>query len=133
MPTPGWWSNEEPREPDLRGALPPGVDVFHASHLFLLHVVLVYHRSLVSMGSYPRVLIFRLASLPCLDRRGARVIGTLAKLCRAKRGSLVLSDVRPGVWRMLGQEGVLDEVGPGNVFAQWNDAVNRAREILRLS
>jgi hypothetical protein len=34
---------------------------------------------------------------------------------------------------MLGQEGVLDEVGPGNVFAQWNDAVNRAREILRLS
>jgi hypothetical protein len=132
MPMPDWWRSEEPREPDLRAALPPGVDVFHASHLFLLHVVLVYHRSLVSMGSYPRVLIFRLASLACLDRRGARVIATLAKFCRAQRASLVLSEVRPEVWRMLGQEGVLDEVGPGNVFAQWTGALNRAREILRL-
>jgi hypothetical protein len=78
------------------------------------------------------VLIVRLARIPCLDRRGAHAITVLSQLCRGRRTRLLLSDVQADTWRGLGREGVLDEVGPGNVFAEWQRALDRASELLGL-
>jgi hypothetical protein len=110
--------------------LRPGLEVFEAPHLLLLHTILVYHRALTSTGWAPRVLIVRLARVPYLDRRGAHALTALSRLCRERRTRLLLSDVQPDAWGGLGREGVLDEVGPGSVFTQWRDAENRARDLL---
>ena len=127
---PDWWMNDDqPRSP-IPGELPPGVDAFEAPHPFLLHTLLVYHRTLISTGWHPRVLILRLARVPYLDARGARAVAMLSLLCRQRRTLLLLSDVRPEVWRGLGRQGVLDEIGPGNILTRWQAALDRAREFL---
>jgi sulfate permease, SulP family len=108
----------------------PGIEVFEAPHLVLLHTVLVYHRALTSTGWAPRVLIVRLSRIPFLDRRGAHALTVLSELCRGRGTRLLLSDVRPAAWCGLARQGTLDEVGPRNVFAQWTEALERARELL---
>lgn len=124
-----WWRRGLRRQQSHR-ELRPGLEVFEAPHLLLLHTVLVYHRALTATGWAPRVLVVRLARIPCLDPRGAHTIKVLSGLCREGRTRLLLSDVQPDAWRGLGQEGVLDDVGPGNVFAQWHQAVERAHQLL---
>ena len=125
-----WWRHEDPRQPDTRAGLPAGVEAFVAPHLFMLHTVLIYHQTLVSTNGCPRILIFRLSHVPFIDRQGARTIGILAQLCRRRRTVLLLSDVQPDTWRGLGTAGVIDELGPGNIFVRWNEAVARARHLL---
>lgn len=127
------WRSQDPAPRDVRGELPHGAEVFEAPHLFLLHTVLAYHRTLASTGWYPRVLIVRLSRVPYLDRRGARAVAVLAQLCRQRRALLVLSDVQPGAWQGLGREGVIDEVGPNNVFTRWPEALQRAKRYLGLN
>ena len=124
------WRDESPRLRDVPEEVPPGIEVFEAPPLFLLHIVLTFHRTLESTGWYPRVLILRLNRVPALDRRGSRAIAMLAKLCRDRRALLVLSDVHSEAWRVLGNDGVLDEIGPSNVFTQWCEALKRARQLL---
>lgn len=125
-----WWRRGLRARAQGHREVHPGLEVFEAPHLLLLHTVLVYHRALTATGWAPRVLVVRLSRLPRLDRRGAHAIKALSGLCREGRTRLLLSEVQPHAWRDLGQEGVLDEVGPGNVFAHWQEALERARQLL---
>ncbi|MEO8140618.1 MAG: sodium-independent anion transporter [Gemmatimonadota bacterium] len=108
----------------------PRIEAFEAPHLFLLHTILVYHRTMISTGWHPRVLILRLTRVPYLDLRGARSIALLAELCRERRTLLLLSEVHPETRQGLGRGGVMDEIGPGNIFSRWEDALQRARDFL---
>lgn len=124
------WRYEDPERPDVRADLPPSVEVFVAPHLLLLHSVLIYHQALVSTNGCPRILIFRLSPIAYIDRQAARTIATLAQLCRQRHTVLLLSDVQPEVWRGLGKEGVIDELGPDNIVVGWTEALARARRLL---
>jgi len=130
MSPPDWWKRRVPARRLGHREVDKDLEVFEAPPLLLLHTVLSYHSALTAAGWSPKVLIVRLSRLSSMDRRGARTIKILAGLCRAGRTRLILSDVQSNARRGLGEEGVLDEVGPLNVFAQWDQALMRARQLL---
>lgn len=125
-----WWKQGPHARPREHRQAHPGLEVFEAPHLLLLHTVLVYHRAVTATGWAPRVLIVRLGRVPRLDRRGAHAIKVLARLCREGRTRLLLSEVEAETRGKLGREGALDEIGPRNVFSHWEEAMARARQLL---
>lgn len=122
-------SGEAPRR-GMTGKLPVGVEAFEAPHLFLPHTILVYHRTLIPTGWHPRVLILRWTRVTYLDRRGARSFALVAKLCRERRTLLLLGDVHPETRQGLGRGGVMDDIGPGDIFPRREEALRRARDFL---
>jgi sulfate permease, SulP family len=107
--------------------LPRTVAVFHADCLFALYQVATLKTVLEMMGDRPRVLVLGLEGLAALDPRALRLIQLLTVRCRRGGTCLIIGGAGPQPSAMLARVGLLDEIGPRNVFTRMGDALVRAR------
>ena len=106
------------------------VEYWQAPGLLLLDAVLSLVGAMEAAGNQPRVFVCDLRAVPDLDARACRVLHALIGHCRRVRMALILSGVGPGARRALGAAGILDDLGPGNVFPHLRDAMPRAHLLM---
>jgi len=95
--------------------------------LFVPYQVASLKALLEMLGDMPRVLVLGLEGLAELDVRALQLIRLLAVRCHRGGTCLLIGGAEPQPRAMLAQAGLLDEIGPRNVFGRIREALVRAR------
>ncbi len=111
--------------------IPKGVEVYEIDGPFFFGIANKLEEQMRRLGKRPKVRIIRMRKVPFIDSTG---IHNLTLLCRSsqKEGTvIVLSGVKESVRETLQHAGFYDLVGKPNICSNINEALERAKEILR--
>jgi len=86
------------------------------------------------LGNYPDAcnLILRMDAVNHLDATGAAGLEELLSLLRDRGGTLYLCETKRAVVQVLKNSGLLEEIGPENLFVYTRDALHKLQPGLRL-
>ena len=107
--------------------LPPTVEVFHADCPLALYQATTVKSLLEMLGHRPRVFVLGVEDLAALDARGVRMIRLLVDRCHGTGTTLIIGGAGVQTHAMLARAGLLDELGPQNVFPRLREALTYAR------
>jgi MFS superfamily sulfate permease-like transporter len=107
--------------------LPPTVQVFHADCPLALYQATKVKSLVEMLGHQPRVFVLGVEHLAALDARGVRMVQLLVGRCRHTRTTLIIGGAGVHTHAMLARAGLLDELGPQNVFPRLREALTYAR------
>ncbi len=113
--------------------VPQGVVVFRIDGPFFFGVAEKLESALDRATAVPRVVIFRIRSVPAIDASGLHALEIALDKFRRKGTQLVLSGVQPQPMKVLFNSGFVDRIGLDNVCANIDAALDRAREILKMT
>ena len=115
-----------------RRDIPDKVVVFEINGPFFFGAVSTFREQVESMLGHPKVLILRLSNVPAIDSTALHALRQVVRSAR-KHGTLVLlADVHAQPMVALVRSDVIGEIGQDVLFANLDDALNRAREHLGL-
>jgi SulP family sulfate permease len=108
--------------------LPPGVVLYEINGPFFFGAAEQFKEVIGQVAGKPRALVVRMRHVPAMDSTG---LHALRELARSGRGGtrLVLAEVHAQPMIALVTSGVLDDVGPENVFESLDAALARAGEL----
>lgn len=113
-----------------RRRVPTGAEVYEINGPFFFGAAELFKDTMSSIGRPPKVLIIRMRSVLALDSTGMHALKDVVHRSRKEGTLVVLSDVHMQPLVALTGSPVLEEIGPGNVFSNLDDALNRARRQL---
>jgi sulfate permease, SulP family len=116
-----------------RRRIPDGVEVYEINGPFFFGAAEVFKDTLARVARKPRVLIIRMRYVMALDSTGMHALKDVVHRSRGDGTVVLLSDVHMQPLVALTGSPVLDEIGRANVFANLDDALNRARELVGVS
>lgn len=122
---------ERPIEPDYvkRGTLPPGIEAFQMNGPLFFGVVDRLHRALDSVERVPKVFILRMRRVTVIDASGLNAVRELHERCRRGGTLLLLTGVQPEVEAPMRKMGLWEKIGSGNICANIDAALARAKSI----
>ena len=85
-----------------------------------------------NVAGKPKVFILHICNVPAMDASGIHELLDLRRKCPREGSTLVLSEIHTQPLFALDRSGHYEEFGRDNVTAHIDDALNRARQILRL-
>jgi SulP family sulfate permease len=115
-----------------RREVPQGVEVFEINGPFFFGAAEQFKGTLGQIAKKPRVLIIRMRDVPAIDSTGLHAMHELARSCKHDGTLLLLADVHAQPMFALVRSDMLIELGEENLFANLDDALDRAREYLEL-
>lgn len=119
---------ERHQEPSpSEGPIPRTVEVFRPECRLGLYGVASATSLLKMLGPHPRVFVLGLERLTALDSRCVRSVQLVASRCRGAGTTLLLCGTGPQARATLARAGLLDEIGPQNVFLDLREALVHAR------
>ncbi len=130
------FSDDDDEEKDDPNAIstksvPEGVEVYEINGPFFFGAAYKFLESLNATGiKNPRVRILRMRNVGAIDATGMSVLKQVFQASQKKNIAFVLSGIKAQPRRALENSGLLDLIGPQNVLANIDEALNRAREIL---
>src|ERR1035437_9200036 len=102
----------------IRGKeVPDGVLVYRIEGPFFFGAAEKLETALGRYSSVPRVVIFRLRTMPAVDATGLHALEVMLDKFPPKRTQLVLSGVQPQPMKVLSNAGFIDKIGLDNVCA----------------
>ena len=110
--------------------VPPGVEVFEIYGSLFFGAVDQFKDALRRVEKTPKVLILRMRHVLSLDASGLKALQDLLEKMKKDKSTLVLSGVHAQPYVAMDQSGFLERIGPENVQADIDHALNRAREIV---
>ncbi len=113
-----------------RYKIPSGVVVYEAEGALFFGVAEMLRDSLDIGKKTARILILRIRHVLALDATGLRAVRDLWQQCKKNKIQLLLSGVRSQPLFALERSGFLYEIGEENVLGSFDEALERAREIL---
>lgn len=120
-------------DPDsmTRHSIPPEVEIYEAEGALFFGVAELI-RDTIGLGKKPpKVLIFRMRHVLALDASGLRALSDLRKQCLRQKVDLILSGIHAQPLIALERSGLLEEFGQENVVARFDEALERAGQILQ--
>jgi len=78
----------------------------------------------------PRVVIFRMRTVPAVDATGLHALEVMLEKFHRKHTQLILSGVQPQPMKVLYNAGFIDKIGLDNVCGNIDSALDRARLLL---
>jgi sulfate permease, SulP family len=121
----------ETQEQVARGKeIPEGVLVYRIFGPFFFGAAEKMEDALEGMGALPRALILRMQLVPAMDSTALNALESISERLHAKGGVLILSGPHRQPLLMMSQAGFIDRVGRRNICAHFDDAMERAREVL---
>ena len=110
--------------------VPDGVEVFEVYGSFFFGAATKFRDALRGVERRPLVLIVRLREVLAIDATGLRALEDLLDKTRRDGTTLVLSGIHAQPLVVLERSGLLDAIGPANVFEDIDSALARARELI---
>ena len=110
--------------------VPEGVEVFEIYGPFFFGAADRFKDEMRRMEKPPRVLILRMRHVPTIDATGLQALEDLWLKGQKKGTTLVLSGVQEKPWMQLEQAGLYYRIGPQNVHADIDSALQHARELI---
>ncbi|MFT3785170.1 MAG: sulfate permease [Tepidisphaeraceae bacterium] len=113
-----------------RRAVPAGVEVFEINGPFFFGVADRLKETLKGFGKPPRVFILRMRRVPAIDASAMRALEEFYDKCKRQGTRLLLAGVHAQPLFAMTKYGLLDRVGVDNMFDDFDDALERAREVI---
>jgi sulfate permease, SulP family len=115
-----------------RREVPAGVVVYEIDGPFFFGAAEKFRETLGQVATRPKVLIIRLRKVPAMDSTGIHALRQVIRRATHDGVLVLLSGVHAQPLVVLERAGVLDDLGPGAVFADVDEALDRARAHLGL-
>lgn len=112
--------------------VPDGVEVFEINGPFFFGAVSKFRDTVRIVENPPKVIIIRMRDVPAIDSTGIHALEQLLKETKKHGTYLVLSGVHTQPLMALAQADFIGKIGEDNVHGNIDDALDRAREILKL-
>ena len=109
--------------------VPEGVLVYRIEGPFFFGAAEKLEAALARYSSVPRVVIFRMRSVPTIDATGLHALEVMLDKFHRKHTQLVLSGVQPHPMKVLYNSGFVDKIGLDNICPNIDVALVRARVI----
>src|SRR6185369_6742811 len=123
---------EGPQHSLIGKEIPKGVMIYRIFGSFFFGAADKLETALKRNGQEPDVLILRMRKVLAIDATGLNALEDLYERLRARKKHLVLSGPHTQPLFMMDKAGFLDRIGRGNVCANIDLALGRARELLGL-
>ena len=125
---------EEPEDPNAIGTrqVPKQVEVYEINGPFFFGASYEFKEAMRILGSSPKVRIIRIRNILTIDATGLHVLREQAASARRHGIAFLLADVHAQPMVLLERSGLLEAIGPENVFGNIDDALSRARAVLGL-
>lgn len=108
--------------------LPPGVMVYSIDGPFFFGVAERFERALSAIHDDPKALILRLRNASFIDMTGLQALEDVAQHLARRNIRLILCETNPYIREKLERAGLLALVGPDNIFAQLDTAIESLHE-----
>jgi len=112
--------------------IPRGVEVYEINGAFFFGAAETFKDTLAQIAGKPKVLIIRMRDVLLLDSTGMHALKDVVHRSRKDGTTVLLSDVHMQPLVALTGSPVLEEIGQENVFANLDEALERARSLLGL-
>jgi SulP family sulfate permease len=109
--------------------LPSGVALFEINGPFFFGAAEQFKEVIGQVAGKPRALVVRMRHVPAMDSTGLHALRELARSGQGGGTRLVLAEVHAQPMIALVTSGVIDDVGPENVFESLDAALARAGEL----
>jgi SulP family sulfate permease len=111
-------------------AVPDGVVVYRIEGPFFFAAAEKLEAALARHATMPRVVIFRLRTVPAMDATGLRALELIRHKFAQKGANLLLSGVQPQPMKLLYNAGFAERLGLDNFCANTEVALERARRLI---
>lgn len=111
--------------------IPEGVLVYRIFGPFLFGAAEKMEDALFRVGEWPRVLILRLHLVTAMDATGMNALESVVERMRRRGGFVIISGIHQQPLLMLKKAGFIEVIGRDNFQPTFDDALNRARQILK--
>ena len=111
--------------------LPKGVDVFRINGPFFFGVANKFEEAFLRVSKPPQVRIIDMGNVPFIDATGIQNLTAFWKKCKAARIKVILASVNPAVLETLKQNVLYENIGVNQIFSNFADAVEEAKEMLK--
>lgn len=115
-----------------RSNIPTGVEVYEINGPFFFGSADKFKETLRSISTpQVKVMILRMRHVSVMDATGLHVIREYMHVCRLGHIHLLLSAPHTQPMMVMGRAGVHDELGTENIYPSIDDALARARELVK--
>jgi SulP family sulfate permease len=124
--------NDEEDSPARTAAgldVPDSVKVFEIYGAFFFGAASKFKDAIHEIDRAPKVLVLRLRNVPAIDATAVRALRDVFDKTKREGTRLVLAGVDRQPRRVIERSGLLEIIGPENVFADVAGALARAREL----
>jgi SulP family sulfate permease len=111
--------------------VPDGVKVFEIYGAFFFGAASKFKDAIHHVDATPKVLVLRLRDVPAIDATALRALQDVYDKAHREGTQLVLAGVQKQPRRVLERGGLLALIGADNVFYGVNEALERARALVR--
>ena len=112
--------------------IPRGVEVYEINGAFFFGAAETFKDTLAQIAGKPKVLIIRMRDVLLLDSTGMHALKDVVHRSRKDGTTVLLSDVHMQPLVALTGSPVMEEIGQENIFANLDDALDRARSLVGL-
>ncbi|MDX6766692.1 MAG: SulP family inorganic anion transporter [Candidatus Methylacidiphilales bacterium] len=121
---------ESPEQMAQGKEIPPGVLVYRIFGPFLFGAAEKMEDALASVDEWPRVLVLRLHLVSAMDATGLNALESIVERLKQRGGTVILSGIHRQPLELLRKAGFITVIGRENFCATFDDALQRAREIV---
>lgn len=111
--------------------IPEGVLVYRIFGPFFFGAAEKMESALLRVEKLPRVLILRMQLVPAMDATALNALESIVERIHAAGGVVILSGPHRQPLQLLAKAGFIEKIGRPNIRAHFDDALTRAREVLR--
>lgn len=111
--------------------IPEGVLVYRIFGPFFFGAAEKMEDALQRVERLPRVLILRMQLVPAMDATALNALESVVERMHASGGVVILSGPHRQPLQLLAKAGFVERIGRANIRAHFDDALTRAREVLR--
>jgi len=111
--------------------IPEGVLVYRIFGPFFFGAAEKMEDALQRVDRLPRVLILRMQLVPAMDATALNALESVVERMHASGGVVILSGPHRQPLEMLAKAGFIERIGRANIRAHFDDALTRAKDVLR--
>lgn len=111
--------------------IPDRVEVYEINGPYFFGIANKFEEEMIRIGDRPKVRIIRMRKVPFVDSTGIHNLTNLCRMSQREGIIIVLSGVNPRVHETLEKAGFYELLGKDNICSNINEALAKAREIVK--
>ena len=111
--------------------IPDRVEVYEINGPYFFGIANKFEEEMIRIGDRPKVRIIRMRKVPFVDSTGIHNLINLCRMSQREGIIIVLSGVNPRVHETLEKAGFYELLGKDNICSNINEALAKAREIVK--